>query len=172
MKYFIIIDMQNDFCTGSLANPAAVAIIPKIAEMAKQKKAEGYTIIATQDTHHGNYLNTQEGKNLPVPHCIDDTEGWKVVDQLAPLVDYYLVKEQFGTEYWRTYFLDTLTYEIEDSTEPEEIELCGTVTSICVASNFSVLKAEFPEVPITVHKDLCADLTSEAHEAALTVMKA
>lgn len=167
MKFFIIIDMQNDFCTGSLANPAAVAIIPKIAEIAKQKKAEGYTIIATRDTHYNNYMQTQEGKNLPVPHCIELTEGWEVVDEINSLVDVVVNKKSFGFPNWQGLF------DMPDEKDlPETIEVCGTVTSICVASNFSILKAEFPEVPITVHKDLCADLTPEAHEAALTVMKA
>lgn len=162
MKYFIIVDMQNDFCTGSLANPDAVAIIPKIVEMTKQKKAEGYTIIATRDTHQDDYMETQEGKNLPVPHCIEGTNGWEVVDKIKPFVDKYVYKPNFGYKFW----FDEL------SLTTEVIELCGTCTAICVASNFSILKAEYPEVPIIVHKDLCADITPEAHEAALVVMKA
>lgn len=161
MKYFIIIDMQNDFTTGALANPDAVAIIPKIVEMAKQKKAEGYTIIATRDTHQSNYMETQEGKNLPVPHCIKGTNGWEVVDEIKPIVDKYIDKPNFGYELWND----------ELALATEAIEMCGTCTAICVASNVSILKAEFPEVPITVYKDLCACVTKESHEAAIKTMQ-
>ena len=161
MKYFIIVDMQNDFVTGALKNDAAKAIIPAIVEKAKELKAQGYTIIATRDTHQSNYMNTQEGKNLPVPHCIEGTEGWQVVDEIKPLVDKYIDKPSFGYELWND----------ELPIKTEEIALCGTCTAICVASNFSILKAEFPEVPITVYKDLCACLTPETHQAAITVMQ-
>ena len=171
MKYFIIVDMQNDFTTGALKNDAAVAIIPGIVEKAKELKAKGYTIIATRDTHADNYMETQEGKNLPVPHCIEGTKGWEVVDEIKPLVDRYIDKTSFGFKNWWNYLsvknvdADVL-YE-----EPIEIAMCGTCTGICVASNFSILKATYPETPITVYKDLCACLTPETHEAAITVMK-
>lgn len=161
MKYFIIVDMQNDFVTGALKNDAAKAIIPAIVEKAKELKAQGYTIIATRDTHQSNYMNTQEGKNLPVPHCIEGTEGWQVVDEIKPLVDKYIDKPNFGYELWND----------ELAIATEEIAMCGTCTSICVASNFSILKAQYPEVPITVYKDLCACLTPETHQAAITVMQ-
>ena len=165
MKYFVIIDMQNDFCTGSLANKAAVDIIPNIVEKAKELKEKGYKIIATRDTHQPNYLETQEGKNLPVTHCIEGTPGWKVVDEIAPLVDTYVDKPSFGFNAWEEFFID----EFNDT--PEAIEMCGTCTAICVASNFAVLKATYPEIPITVYENLCACLTPETHNAAITVMK-
>lgn len=160
MKYFIIIDMQNGFTTGSLKNDAATAIIPKIAEEAKNFKKKGYEIIATRDTHQKNYLETQEGKFLPVEHCIEGTDDWQVASEIALLCDKFINKPTFGFKDWEKVL-----------TSPEEIHLCGTCTSICVASNFSILKATFPEVPIYVHKDLCACLTSETNAAALTVMK-
>lgn len=163
MKYFIIIDMQNDFTTGALSNPDAVAIIPKIVEMAKQKKAEGYTIIATRDTHHTDYMETQEGKNLPVPHCYEGEFGYEVVDEIKSLIDLYVDKPSFGYNKWNDFF--------EEEGAPEAIELCGTCTAICIASNFSILKATYPEVPITVHKDLCACITKESHEAAIKTMQ-
>lgn len=162
MKYFIIIDLQKDFTTGSLKNDAATAIIPAVAAKAKELKEKGYRIIATRDTHQPNYMETQEGKNLPVPHCIQDTPGWEVVDELKPFVDMYIDKPSFGYDRWNNAFLNTV----------DTIEMCGTVTEICVSSNFATLKAAFPEVPITVHKDLCAGLSEEGHNAALTVMKA
>lgn len=180
MKYFVIVDMQNDFVTGALKNDAAKAIIPGIVAKAKELKEKGYTIIATRDTHQKNYMSTQEGKNLPVEHCIEGSDGWKVVDEIKPLVDEYVDKPSFGFIDWKdtiTEFLKVHTGEnvsegqIKYNSEPEEIAMCGTVTSICVASNFSVLKASYPEVPITVYKDLCAGLTPETHEAAITVMK-
>ena len=175
MKYFIIIDIQKDFVDGSLANPAAKAIVPAIAAKAKELKEQGYRIIATRDTHQPNYMDTQEGKNLPIPHCIQDTPGWEVVDEIKSFVDMYINKPSFGFNNWK--------HEIEENQPapkgvdlfdptPEVIEMCGTVTEICVSSNFATLKAAFPEVPITVHKDLCAGLSEEGHNAALTVMKA
>lgn len=160
MKYFIVIDMQNGFTTGSLKNDAATAIIPKIAEEVKKYKAQGFEIIATRDTHQKNYLKTQEGKFLPVEHCIKGTDDWQVVKEIAPLCDSFVDKPSFGFKDWENVLKN-----------PEEIHLCGTCTSICVASNFSILKAAFPEVPIYVHKDLCACLTAETNQAALTVMK-
>jgi nicotinamidase-related amidase len=165
MKYFIIIDMQNDFCTGALKNDAAVAIIPKIVEKAKELKEQGWKIIATRDTHFDNYMNTQEGKNLPVPHCIKDTKGWEVVEELKHFIDEYVDKNSFGFSNW------TDVLYMKDSEVVEEIAMCGTCTSICVTSNFSILKANYSEVPITVYKDLCACLTPETHEAAISVMK-
>lgn len=167
MKYFIIIDMQNDFVDGSLANPAAKAIVPAIAAKAKELKEKGYTIIATRDTHQKNYMSTQEGKNLPVEHCIELTHGWDIVEEIEPLAEVKVNKPSFGFGGWKMLF-DMLC---EDEM-PEAIEICGTVTEICVSSNFATIKAAFPEVPITVHKDLCAGLSEEGHNAALTVMKA
>lgn len=160
LKYFIIIDLQQDFVNGSLANPAAQAIVPAVAAKAKELKERGYTIVATRDTHQSDYLETQEGKNLPVPHCIEHTDGWQVVDEIKPFIDFYVDKRNFGFGGWHC--LKNLT----------EAEMCGTVSEICVASNFATLKAAFPEAPITVHKDLCAGLSEEGHNAAMAVMKA
>ena len=178
-KYFIIVDMQNDFTTGALKNDAAVAIIPRIVEKAKELRAKGYTIIATRDTHTNDYMETQEGKNLPVPHCIKETNGWEVVDEIKPFVDMYIDKPNFGFKGWFN-VIDELQKangkkvsdgQIEYNPNPEDIQMSGTCTAICVASNAIILKATYPETPITVYKDLCACLTPETHEAALTVMK-
>lgn len=159
-KYFIIVDMQVDFTTGALANQAAAGLIPAIVEKAKELKKEGWTIVATRDTHYADYLVTQEGKNLPVKHCEINTPGWEVVPEIAKVVDLYVNKDSFGHKDW---FRD-LKYGAE------EIAMCGTCTGICVASNFAILKAIFPETPITVYKDLCACLTPESHEAAIKTM--
>jgi nicotinamidase-related amidase len=165
-KYFIIVDMQNDFCTGNLKNDAAVKIIKGIADKAKELEKKGYTIIATRDTHNDKYMETQEGKNLPVPHCIRDTKGWEVVDELKPFIDYYVDKPSFGYNNWDAFFANEL-----NDVNPEVIEMSGICTGICVASNFTILKALFPETPIVVHQNLCACLNDESHKAAIKVME-
>ena len=165
-KYFIIIDMQNDFLTGSLKNDSAVNIVDGIAAKAKELKEQGYKVIATRDTHNDKYMETQEGKNLPFPHCIRDTEGWEVVDELKPFVDYYVDKPSFGYNNWDAFFANEL-----NDVNPEVIEMSGTCTGVCVASNFAILKALFPETPIVVYQNLCACLNEESHKAAIKVME-
>lgn len=161
MKYFIIIDMQNDFTTGALRNDDATNIIAAIVAKAQEMKSLGYKIIATRDTHHDNYLQTQEGKNLPVEHCIEHTYGWQVVDEIATMVDQYVDKPSFGYADWKDVIGEA----------PEAIAMCGTCTAICVASNFTILKASYSETPITIYKDLCACLNADTHNAAITVMQ-
>lgn len=161
MKYFIIIDEQVDFDSGSLANKDNQKIVPAIVEKAKELKEKGYRIIATRDTHLDDYSETQEGKNLPVAHCIKGTPGWEVIDEIKPYVDEYVDKPTFGFLDWK----DVIK-------EPEAIEMCGTVTSICCIANAVILKATFPETLISVYKDLCSDISIESHNAALTVFKA
>lgn len=165
-KYFIIIDMQNDFTRGALKNDDATNIIGKIADKAKELKEQGYKIIATRDTHTDKYMDTQEGKNLPIPHCIRDTKGWEVVDELKPFVDYYVDKPSFGYNSWDVFFANEL-----NDVNPEVIEMSGTVTSICVIANGIILKALFPETPIVAYESLCADLNFENQKAAISVMK-
>lgn len=159
MKYFIIVDMQNDFTFGALENDSAKKIIPNIIEAAKEYKEKGYKIIATRDTHEENYLLTQEGKLLPVKHCIKDTEGWEVVEDIKPLVEEYVDKPTFGFLGWKDVLSDV-----------EEVVLVGTCTSICVGSNATIIKAQFPEAKIACLGDLCADINSETHNAGLRVM--
>lgn len=170
MKYCILIDCQNDFLTGALKNDAAVAKIPAIVEKVKELKAKGFKVIATRDTHFNDYLQTQEGKNLPVPHCIENTKGWEVTDELKPFVDKYIDKTSFGYEDWgKDSDWDVEEGKDYDETIPEEIHMMGTVTEICVLANAIILKAAYPEVPIYVHKDLCAGLNH--HEEALKCME-
>lgn len=161
MKYFVVIDMQNDFCTGALANPAAVAIIPRIKEELDKARKEGCKIIYTRDTHYDNYLKTGEGKHLPVTHCIRYTDGWEIVNDLAPKEnDTIINKEHFGFDKWADYIKPN-----------SEVTICGTVTSICVSANFSAIKM-IENVEVTVLKDCCADLSDEMQEAAFKVMTA
>ena len=166
-KVLIIIDMQNDFIDGSLSNPEAQAIVERVAKLAAGWRGR---IILTRDTHLDNYMTTQEGQKLPVPHCIKNTDGWrvnKIIDNAAnnnPLAKVeYIDKPSFGA--------GTLIYDaIIKTGEPCEITLCGTCTDICVVSNALILKSFFPEVPMNVIADCCAGLTKEKHNAALDVM--
>ena len=162
MKHFIVIDMQNDFCTGALANKEAVAIIPRIKEELQKARAEGSNIIFTRDTHNENYLETGEGKHLPVPHCVKDTEGWQIVPELMEETDentLFIDKLHFGYNGWEEFIK-----------EGDEVVICGTCTDICVVSNSLALKA-IEGVEVTVIADCCAGLTKESHEAALKVME-
>ena len=158
MKTLIVIDMQNDFVTGSLGTKEAQAIVPNVKKKIQEYVNRGDQIIFTRDTHYSNYLETQEGKMLPVEHCIYDTEGWEIVDELEVMNCIYVNKTSFGWDGWLK-----LNYE--------EIELIGVCTDICVISNALILKAQFPEVKITVDASCCAGVTPELHEAALKVMR-
>lgn len=171
-KLLIVVDMQNDFVTGSLANPAAEKIIPNIVE---KLKAKDYTyLIFTRDTHQKNYLETQEGKNLPVEHCIEGTEGWEIVSELQEFTKnaFVIDKPTFGYKDWRVKFNELFDDENNQPGDfPEEIELVGVCTGICVAANATILKSLYPEMPISVDSSCCACLNEDTHNAALTVMK-
>lgn len=158
MKTLIVVDMQNDFITGSLGTKEAQAIVPNVKRKIQEYSNRGDRIIFTQDTHYSNYLDTQEGKMLPVEHCIYETEGWKIVDGLEVSNCIHVNKTSFGWSGW---------YELNY----KEIELIGVCTDICVISNALILKAQFPEIKITVDARCCAGVTPELHEAALKVMR-
>lgn len=186
MKLYVIVDMQNDFITGSLANETADKVANKISNFIKKvKKDKKSVIVATRDTHYDNYLETYEGKNLPVVHCIEGTEGWqldsRIIESLTKDKDnkkiednvFILDKEWFNAG---EYLWDELINFIEEffkkeNGKIEEIILMGTCTDICVISNAFSLKSIFPEQDIIILKDLCAGLTKEKHEAALNVMQ-
>lgn len=165
MKYLIVVDMQNDFITGSLGTKEAEAVLPKVIE--KVKNYEGI-VIYTKDTHKEGYLATQEGKNLPVEHCMEGTWGWELAGELEELSKEKKVfnKPTFGSIELASY----LTEENENE-GIEEIELCGLCTDICVISNAFVIKANLPEVPVTVDASCCAGVTPESHLNALSAMK-
>lgn len=162
MKYLIVVDMQNDFITGSLGSKLAEAIVPNVVE--KVKNYEG-TVIFTRDTHFSDYMDTQEGKNLPVKHCIKDTTGWEICNELKPYANKVIDKITFGS-------VDLPDVIKAYGEQIEEIELCGLCTDICVISNAMVLKATFPEVKIVVDSNCCAGVTEESHQTALNAMKA
>lgn len=172
MKFLICVDMQKDFTTGALANEKAQAIAPKISDYMKSFNG---IIICTRDTHSSDYLETQEGKLLPIEHCIQGTDGWDICPEVMEAVKqlnadgnsvYAFNKPTFGYASELAKFINNFKAPIT------EIIFCGTVTSICVVSNVLGLKEQFPETKISVISDLCADLTDENHNAALAVMKA
>ena len=161
MKFLIVVDMQNDFISGALGSDMAQAIVPYVVE--KVKSFDG-KIIFTRDTHFDNYLETQEGQKLPVKHCIRDTWGWEICDELLPYADVVIDKETFGSV-----DLPAILHDYGD--EVESIELCGLCTDICVISNAVILKANFTEAKMTVDSNACAGVTEASHKNALEAMK-
>lgn len=165
-KFLIVVDMQKDFVDGALGTKEAVGIVPKVAEKIKNFEGE---IIVTYDTHRDNYMETAEGNKLPVPHCIKETDGWKL--------DKNVLKALEGKKYTEiekpTFGSVKLPKLIESTANGEEftIELIGLCTDICVVSNALLLKASFPESEISVDPACCAGVTPESHNAALLTMK-
>lgn len=163
-KFLIVVDMQNDFIEGSLGTGEAKAIVPGVRDKVRECLEKGYRVIFTRDTHTEEYLLTQEGKNLPVKHCIKNTWGWELCDLLKEYAapENIYDKETFGSV--------LLAGEIKQA-EPVLIELIGLCTDICVISNALILKAFMPETKITVFRNLCAGVTPESHKNALEAMK-
>ena len=162
-KVLVIVDVQNDFVDGALGTKEAVEILPYVKEEISKKYDD---VFVTFDTHEENYLDTLEGKNLPVKHCIRHTEGWKLNKEIQDAlenVSYIPVeKPTFGS--------CTLVQMIT-ALQPDEITLVGLCTDICVISNAMILKAFFPDKPIIVDAACCAGSTPEGHKNALAVMK-
>jgi len=154
--------MQNDFITGSLGSPQAEKILPNVAAKIEEYRQNGDKVIFTRDTHDENYLNTQEGRRLPVAHCVAGTDGHRIASALDTGGCETLDKPAFGS-------LELA--ELAAGQDACEIELCGLCTDICVVSNALILKARLPETTITVDAACCAGATAEGHAAALTTMK-
>lgn len=160
----VVVDMQNDFIDGALGTKEAVTIVPKVEEKIRNFKG---TVLFTRDTHETWYLDTQEGKKLPIPHCIRDTEGWQIRRELDDLRKTAPIdKETFGST---DLAADLVAMNIDD--EIESITFVGLCTDICVISNALLAKAALPEVPITVDASCCAGVTPESHENALKAME-
>lgn len=157
-KTLIVVDMQNDFIDGSLGTKEAQAIVENVKRKIAAYKEAGEEIIFTRDTHKDNYLETNEGKNLPVVHCIEGTKGWEIAEGLEVPDAIYIDKPSFGYMNWKDYNL-------------EEVELVGLCTDICVVSNALIIKATYPEIKVSVDAGCCAGVTPESHEAALMTMK-
>ena len=162
MKTLIVIDMQNDFVTGVLGSKEAIAVLPNVKKKIDAYIAARDEVIFTRDTHEENYLETNEGRHLPVPHCVKGTEGWQVVKEIDCLDCEHIDKPTFGYIHRAEQF--------KDSRIPE-IEIIGVCTDICVISNALILKAVFPEIDISVDASCCAGVTPATHKAALTAMK-
>ena len=164
-KLLVVVDMQNDFIDGSLGTKEAEAIVDNVVKVIGTYDPKD--IFATRDTHPENYLETQEGRNLPVVHCVKDTYGWQIRDEIADAMSEAKIvdKPTFGS----TDLADIL-YARNDKKEIE-IELVGLCTDICVVSNALLLKAKMPEVKISVDSSCCAGVTPETHKAALDTMK-
>ena len=165
-KLLVVVDVQKDFVDGALGSAEAVAIVDNV--VSKIKHFEG-DIIVTYDTHFENYMETQEGKNLPVPHCIKGSDGWQLDAKVQAAVDQKtykaIEKPTFGSTALPEYI--KANYDPRDI----EIELIGLCTDICVVSNALLMKANFLETKVSVDATCCAGVTVDSHNAALTTMK-
>lgn len=168
MKYLIVVDMQKDFVDGSLGSERAQAIVEKVCQRIEEYKTSGGRIYATLDTHFENYLDTAEGRKLPVKHCIKNTDGWRLDERVSSaLGDSAKLVEKL------TFGSVALAQELADKlNEGDEVELCGLCTDICVVTNALLIKAYVPETKIIVRADCCAGVTEESHKAALKTMQA
>lgn len=165
-KILVVIDMQNDFIVGSLGTKEAVAIVPRVVD--KIKAYDPWNIYLTRDTHNEDYLTSQEGRNLPVEHCLEGSWGWQICDAVAEAAQKaagIYDKPTFGSVALASKLM------VERAQEALEIELVGLCTDICVVSNALLFKAAMPEVPITVDARCCAGVTPEGHRHALETMK-
>lgn len=166
-QILIVVDMQNDFIDGSLGTPEAQAIVPSVVRKIGTYPAEN--VYATRDTHPMNYLETQEGRYLPVEHCVKGTDGWQIRPEIAALIpeDHIFDKPTFGS----VELAEAVKRIYEKEQGQVEVELVGLCTDICVISNALLLKAMLPEMRISVDPSCCAGVTPEKHAAALETMR-
>ncbi len=174
MKLLVVIDMQNDFITGVLGNEECRAVVPKVVERMERARREGWKIICTQDVHEEDYLQTGEGRRLPVEHCIRGSRGAELIDEIKEmkagwedrnkvfLPESPLEKNAFGST--------KLSVAIRKY-DPEEIELIGVCTDICVISNAMILRSDYPDIEVSVDASCCAGVTVQSHNNALSSME-
>ena len=161
MKILVVVDMQKDFIDGALGSAEALSIVPAVKALIQGFDGKVYF---TRDTHFDNYMQTEEGKHLPVPHCVKDTEGWQIHPELDALrTTAPIDKLTFGSR--------ELISLLANEQDVESITLCGLCTDICVISNALVIKAYYPEIPLYVVANACAGVTPESHQNALSAMK-
>ena len=161
MKILVVVDMQNDFIDGALGTPEAVKIVPYVKERIKTFDGK---VLFTRDTHFADYMDTQEGRHLPVPHCIQGTAGWEIHPELDALrTTDPIDKLTFGSS--------ALPKILAEEADIGEITFIGLCTDICVISNVMITKAFFPEIPLVVDALGCAGVTPESHKNALASMK-
>lgn len=164
MKTLIVVDMQNDFISGTLGSSQAESIVEGVVTLIEEFRKNNDNVIFTRDTHDIDYLSSQEGRLLPVEHCIKDTEGWQIDSRLNVGDSYVIDKPSFGS-------LDLVDLIRKKYNKSEKFVLVGLCTDICVISNAMILKAAFPEKEIEVISSLCAGVSVESHENALDAMK-
>lgn len=166
MKLLVVVDMQNDFVTGSLGSPQAAAAAPRVAEKIRKARSEGAEVAFTMDTHGADYLATQEGRRLPVPHTVKGTPGWELCPEVRAAAEgmdcRVFEKGAFGSPELAAYLRERGFHEVE---------LVGVCTDICVISNAMLAKAFLPEARVAVDASCCAGVTPEAHSTALASMK-
>lgn len=165
-KILIVVDMQNDFTYGALRNEDAIAIIPRVVEKIENYEGE---VIFTYDTHGEDYMETQEGRKLPVPHCIKGSDGFKLVPELDTLCEKIGAKV-YEKETFGSVGLALDVQKMHEEQAIDEIELIGICTDICVISNAMLIKAAVPNVTIKVDSSCCAGVTKESHQIALSAM--
>jgi len=164
VNLLIVVDMQNDFIDGVLGTKEAQTILPRVIE--KIKSWDG-KVLYTMDTHNADYLDTQEGRNLPVEHCIKGTQGWNIQEDIAKLIKTQPIEKlSFGSSK-----LGDILLELDDKDKINSITFIGLCTDICVISNAMIAKAYLSEVPIIVDASCCAGITPNSHKQALEAMK-
>ncbi len=172
MKILVVVDMQKDFVDGALGSEKAIQIVPNVVNKIQNFKG---IVAVTKDTHKADYLNTQEGKKLPVVHCVENTEGWQLNTHVAKAVQKHIdIGEEvkiFEKATFGSLDLGKWICEVNEKTPVKEVELIGLCTDICVISNALLIKAFLPEVQITVDAACCAGVTPESHHNALSAMK-
>ncbi len=161
-RLLVVVDMQKDFVDGALGSEMARAIVPAVVKKVKEYQDRGDEVVFTLDTHFEDYMDTMEGKKLPVPHCIKGTEGWELCTELAGFPGKRFEKYTFGS-------VDLAACAAAGGYET--VELAGLCTDICVISNALLIKANIPEAEILVDASCCAGVTAESHENALEAMK-
>ena len=179
MKLLVLVDLQNDFIDGALGSPEAQAIVPNVIRKLENTNMRETLVLFTKDTHYSDYLNTFEGKNLPVPHCIENTPGWSINKEISSVVDNTVSKLVCSTDkiknsriYKNSFGSDDLReFLVAHKDEIEEIEFCGLCTDICVVSNVLMTRQTLPNTTIVVDASCCAGVTVEKHNAALEVMR-
>lgn len=174
-KILLVVDYQNDFVDGALGFPKAKQLEHGIAKHMIEYLENGGYVICTYDTHGENYMNTQEGKKLPVPHCLMGSDGWKLYGAVGEVVKKYchnpnLYKVDKGT-FGSINLIDVLDDITDLGDEPSEIEICGVVTNMCVISNAIIAKTTLPEAEISIIQNLCASNDDRLHDEAINILK-
>lgn len=172
MDVLVVVDMQSDFVDGALGTAEAREIVPYVVGRVADGRSRGEEILFTRDTHEENYLESQEGRKLPVPHCIRGTEGWEIIPQLREYAKFPIDKPTFGSRELGA-LLKARDEDLRKRGEPgvEKVTLIGLCTDICVISNAMLIKAFLPEAEIAVDAKCCAGVTPESHQNALAAMQ-